>query len=67
MLKGGVFLRGRERHTFPGSNTPKGFFSYYDFILEQREATRIFCIKGGPGVGKSTFMKITGDEMLDKG
>lgn len=60
-------MRGKERHIFPGSNTPKGFFSYYDYILDQREANRIICIKGGPGVGKSTFMKMTADELLDKG
>lgn len=46
-----------ERHYFPGNNTPLGFFSYYKHILSQREANRIICIKGGPGTGKSTFMK----------
>jgi len=46
-----------ERHYFPGNNTPLGFFSYYKYILSQREANRIICIKGGPGTGKSTFMK----------
>lgn len=46
-----------ERHYFPGNNTPSGFFSYYRYILGQREAKRIICIKGGPGSGKSTFMK----------
>lgn len=46
-----------ERHYFPGNNTPLGFFSYYKYILGQREASRIICIKGGPGTGKSTFMK----------
>ncbi len=46
-----------ERHYFPGNNTPLGFFSYYRFILGQREANKIICIKGGPGSGKSTFMK----------
>lgn len=60
-------MRGKERHIFPGSNTPIGFFSYYNYILEQQDAERIICLKGGPGVGKSTFMKITGHEMLDKG
>lgn len=46
-----------ERHYFPGNNTPLGFFSYYRYILGQREANKIICIKGGPGTGKSTFMK----------
>ena len=42
---------------FPGANTPKGFYSYYDYILNSREADRIIILKGGPGTGKSTFMK----------
>lgn len=50
-----------ERHYFPGNNTPLGFFSYYNNILGQREANRIICIKGGPGTGKSTFMKKTAE------
>lgn len=59
--------RGRERHLFPGNNTPEGFYSYYHYILPQREANHIFCMKGGPGVGKSTFMKRIGIRMQDMG
>ena len=42
---------------FPGGNTTKGFYSYYDSITNPTEASYIYTIKGGPGVGKSTFMK----------
>lgn len=56
-----------ERHYFPGNNTPMGFFSYYKYILGQREANRIICIKGGPGTGKSTFMKRIGEEFAAMG
>ncbi|ABN51672.1 MAG TPA: ATPase [Hungateiclostridium thermocellum] len=59
--------KGRIRHMFPGGNTSQGFFSYYDYILGQEEANRIICIKGGPGVGKSTFMKKIGKEMVERG
>jgi hypothetical protein len=52
---------------FPGGNTSRGFFSYYSYILAQEEARRIFVIKGGPGVGKSTFMKKIAQEMLERG
>ena len=52
---------------YPGNNTPEGFFSYYHYILSQREAEKIVVIKGGPGVGKSTFMKKIGDTMLQDG
>ena len=56
-----------ERHYFPGNNTPQGFFSYYKYILGQREANRIICIKGGPGTGKSTFMKRIGERFAKLG
>lgn len=56
-----------DRHFFPGNNTVEGFYSYYSYILGQREANRIFCIKGGPGVGKSTFMRNIGEYYLEKG
>lgn len=60
-------MAGIERHMYPGNNTPDGFFSYYQYILSQREADKIICIKGGPGVGKSTFMKKIGEAMLQEG
>lgn len=59
--------KGNARHMFPGGNTSLGFYSYYDYIIPQEQANHIFCLKGGPGVGKSTFMKKIGDAMLDKG
>jgi len=55
--------RGKLKKVFPGSNTSKGFYSFYDYIIDQREASRIFVIKGGPGVGKSTFMRKIGEDM----
>jgi len=58
--------KGKLKKVFPGGNTYKGFHSFYDFIIEP-DATRIFCIKGGPGVGKSTFMRWIGEHMLEKG
>ena len=56
-----------ERHYFPGNNTPQGFFSYYRYILSQREASKIICIKGGPGTGKSTFMRKIGEKFTELG
>ncbi|HWQ60991.1 MAG TPA: hypothetical protein VN521_01695 [Negativicutes bacterium] len=54
------------RHLFPGGNTPQGFFSYYNYIIPA-DAARIFIMKGGPGTGKSTFMRRIGDAMLERG
>ncbi|MFZ5945933.1 MAG: PRK06851 family protein [Bacillota bacterium] len=59
-------MSGKLREFYPGGNTSYGFYSFYDFIID-KDATRIFCIKGGPGVGKSTFMKAIGQQMLEKG
>ncbi len=57
---------GKIRHMFPGGNTPQGFYSYYDYVIPI-DATRIFLLKGGPGVGKSTFMKKIGQAMIERG
>lgn len=44
------------RHMFAGGNTALGFRSFYNHIIGP-DAARVIVIKGGPGVGKSTFMK----------
>jgi len=59
--------KGRVRHMFAGGNTSKGFFSYYDYVLPQEKAERIFILKGGPGVGKSTFMKKIAEGLCSEG
>jgi hypothetical protein len=58
---------GNIKHVFPGSNTPLGFYSFFPFILPQNEASHIYVIKGGPGTGKSSFMKRIGNALVDKG
>ncbi len=55
------------RHYFAGGNTPQGFYSYYDEILPMDAAQKIIYIKGGPGTGKSTFMKNLGATWADQG
>ncbi|MBP2654680.1 MAG: hypothetical protein H6Q73_2249 [Firmicutes bacterium] len=57
---------GKVRHLFPGGNTPQGFFSYYNYIIPV-DANRIFILKGGPGTGKSTFMRKIGEAMISQG
>lgn len=58
--------RGKIKKVFPGGNTSKGFYSFYDYIASP-DANKIFVIKGGPGVGKSNFMKHIGDELINLG
>lgn len=62
----GERVPGRVRRLFPGNNTAYGFYSFYDQIVAP-DANRIFVIKGGPGVGKSTFMRTIGQSLVDLG
>lgn len=57
---------GKVRRVFPGNNTAYGFYSFYDQIVGPG-ANHIFVIKGGPGVGKSTFMRVIGQALVDRG
>lgn len=59
-------MKGSIKKVFPGGNTAEGFFSYYRYLLE-KGGKRIFVIKGGPGVGKSTLMKKIGSRMVEMG
>lgn len=54
------------KKVFPGAVTSQGFFSYYHYITGS-DALHIFVLKGGPGVGKSTFMKRIAETMLKMG
>ncbi|WP_085829544.1 PRK06851 family protein [Clostridium massiliodielmoense] len=60
-------MKGEFKHFFPGANTSRGFYSLFDYILPKETATRIFCIKGGPGTGKSYLMKKVGQYFNEKG
>lgn len=42
---------------FLGANTPSGFYSLYDQMLDPDLAQRVFLLKGGAGCGKSTLMR----------
>lgn len=44
-------------YSFLGANTPKGFVSFFDELYNPYRTTDAYIIKGGPGTGKSTFMK----------
>lgn len=55
--------KGSIRHMFPGNNTGGGFFSYFAYILPQKKINRFYCLKGGPGVGKSSLLKRLGERL----
>ena len=42
---------------FAASNSSTGFVSYFDVIFNPKSYEKIFILKGGPGTGKSHFMK----------
>lgn len=60
-------MTGKSTHYFLGGNTGQGFYSHFNYIISQKNATRIICLKGGPGTGKSSLMKKIGKAYIDKG
>lgn len=46
-----------SRSLFPGAMGPDGFISCFDQLMEDSVLRRRITLKGGPGVGKSTFMR----------
>ncbi|MGI6553775.1 MAG: PRK06851 family protein [Bacillota bacterium] len=57
---------GSIRKVFPGGNTSQGFYSFYDQIIDA-SASKVFILKGGPGVGKSTLITNVAEKMLQRG
>lgn len=54
------------KNLFSGGNTCVGFYSFYDYMTTP-DIGRKFILKGGPGVGKSTFMKKMGQDFSQRG
>lgn len=54
------------RYVFPGGNTSLGFYSFYEDIVNNA-TTRLFILKGGPGVGKSTLIRAIADRLSQEG
>ena len=50
-------MQGKYEHYFLGANSSHGFFSLYDDFAKERSGDMLRIIKGGPGCGKSTFMR----------
>ena len=49
-------MQEKERY-FAASNSAKGFKNYFDEIFSAKDIGRIYILKGGPGTGKSRFMR----------
>ena len=61
----GVFFESGE--LFAASNSARGFKSYYDRIFDRERLLHLYIIKGGPGTGKSSFMKKVGEHLERRG
>lgn len=60
-------MAGISTHSFLGSNSSRGFYSFFRYLIGQEEANKIICLKGGPGTGKSSLMKKLGQHFNEKG
>ncbi len=56
-----------ENSFYIGANSEKGFVLTPGGIFEEDNFDRVFILKGGPGTGKSTFMKKAAKEAEKKG
>ncbi|MDL2289102.1 hypothetical protein LJC32_07015, partial [Oscillospiraceae bacterium OttesenSCG-928-F05] len=52
---------------FLGANSPSGFFSLYDDLIDLKTANAVYLIKGGPGCGKSSFMRRAAEPLIAGG
>ena len=54
----------KARRYFAAANSYHGFVSLFKDIFRSEEFTRIYVLKGGPGTGKSSFMKAMIEEFI---
>lgn len=55
----------KVKNYYAGTNSSVGFYSFYDEALKGLES--LYILKGGPGTGKSTFMRKIGLVFMEKG
>ena len=56
----------KQTHFFLGANSAEGFCGLYEQLLDAKLYDLII-LKGGPGCGKSTFMRRTAAAMEERG
>ena len=58
-------MKGSVKTVFPGNNSAEGFYSFYESGLSAMD--HVYILKGGPGTGKSSFMRHLGEAFRDRG
>ena len=53
--------------SFISANGKNGFFSLYDKVFETKKFDRIYLLAGGPGTGKSTFLRTVSKKATEMG
>ncbi|MED0675935.1 PRK06851 family protein [Aneurinibacillus thermoaerophilus] len=56
---------GKVRNIYAAGNTARGYYHFYESVLQNLE--RLFILQGGPGTGKSSLIKAIGEEMMERG
>ncbi|OOB77395.1 MAG: hypothetical protein BEN19_02050 [Epulopiscium sp. Nuni2H_MBin003] len=56
---------GNIKHVFASSNTHLGIYQIFNFGCLKN--TKFYILKGGPGTGKTVFLKKLGTELVDSG
>lgn len=52
---------------FLGANSPTGFYSFYDWLIDLETAQDVLILKGGPGCGKSSYMNRVSQRVEEAG
>lgn len=58
-------MKGSVKTVFPGNNSVEGFYSFYESGLSTTDY--VYILKGGPGTGKSSFMRQLAENFRDRG
>lgn len=53
--------------SFISANSKNGFFSLYDTVFDTKKFDRIYLLAGGPGTGKSTFLRTVSQKAAEAG
>ncbi len=57
----------RQNRYFAASNSAEGFVNYFPQIFGRDQCRRLYVIKGGPGTGKSCFMRQVAQAAQERG